>query len=61
MDRISARQIADILVTAPVWARLGLAIRDARMRERAADCLAATIVDRLSEVPAADPNQLSLL
>lgn len=53
MDR---DQISLILQTAPSWARLGLTVRDAALRERAADMLAATIVERLHE-PAARPHQ----
>jgi len=59
MDRIEARRISDILVEAPLWARLGLAIRDDRLRARAADCIAARIVDR-GDDNAADPDQLAL-
>ena len=34
-----------MLLNAPAWAKLGLAVPDARLRERAADALAATIVE----------------
>jgi hypothetical protein len=49
-----------ILQNAPAWARLGLAIDDPRLRERAADALAATIVARLEPSVAVDRNQLAL-
>lgn len=53
--------LSSILLTAPAWARVGLTMRDAQMRERAADALAATIVARLEEPPALpDRNQLCL-
>ncbi|GAA3895072.1 hypothetical protein GCM10022276_12700 [Sphingomonas limnosediminicola] len=58
MDRA---RLSSILLNAPAWVRLGLAVPDARLRERAADVLAATIVDKLDE-PAVikDRNQLPL-
>ncbi|WP_449471618.1 DUF6771 family protein [Sphingobium chungangianum] len=52
--------LTDIILNAPAWARVGLTMRDERMRERAADTLAATIIERLSPKPEADPNQLPL-
>jgi len=60
MERLDPRHIADILAEAPVWARLGLGVRHERMRVRAAHRLAETLVERLSEEPAADPDQLRL-
>jgi hypothetical protein len=61
MERIEARRISDILVEAPLWARLGLAIRDARLRTRAADCIAARIVERRDAEEGDDPDQFRLL
>jgi hypothetical protein len=50
-----------ILQNAPGWVRLGLTVRDPRLRERAADALAATIIQRLDEqVQVEDRNQLAL-
>jgi hypothetical protein len=50
-----------ILQTAPAWARLGLTVRDPALRERAADALAATIINRLDEpLQVQDRNQLPL-
>jgi hypothetical protein len=46
MDR---ERLSSILLNAPAWVRLGLAVPDARLRERAADALAATIADKLDE------------
>jgi hypothetical protein len=54
-------RLSKILMSAPAWARLGLTVSDPRLRERAADALAAIIAHRLDE-PAvcADRNQLAL-
>lgn len=63
-QRLDTRRLSTILRDAPAWARIGLTMHDPRLRERAADALAATIVQRLSEegAPAtADRNQLPLL
>ena len=58
MDR---DRLSSILLNAPGWVRLGLTVREPRLRERAADALAATIVERLDEpVFADDVNQLAL-
>ena len=59
MERIDRDQLADILLAAPGWARFGLTMPDARLRERAADALAATIIERLEGSPPPDVNQLS--
>jgi hypothetical protein len=49
-----------ILQNAPAWVRLGLSVSDPRLRERAADALAATVVQRLDEpVQVEDRNQLT--
>jgi len=53
-------QLCDILMNAPAWARVGLTMRDPRMRERAADALAATIQDRMHPQHRPDPGQLAL-
>jgi hypothetical protein len=50
MDRIEQQRIAAILLHAPAWARLGLAVRDERLRERAADTLAGIIAAKLGRV-----------
>jgi len=60
MDRITAPAIASMILTAPAWARIGLTVRDERLRERAADCLAAVIVARIEEEPEANRDQLAL-
>lgn len=54
-------QLFSILQSAPAWARLGLTVHDARLRERAADDLAATIVQRVNEpIREENRNQLAL-
>lgn len=58
MDR---ERLSCILQSTPLWARLGLTVPDPRLRERAADALAATILQRLNEpVTVKDRNQLAL-
>ena len=57
MDRDS---LSEIILNAPAWARVGLTMRDERMRERAADALAASIIERLNPTPEPDRNQLKL-
>ncbi|RVT91357.1 DUF6771 family protein [Sphingomonas crocodyli] len=61
MERLTIPRLADILLNAPGWARVGLTVPNARMREQAADALAATIVDRLGlEVDERDRKTLPL-
>ena len=60
MDRIDLRALSAILIEAPAWAQIGLTMPDQRLRERAADCLAATIIERLSGAAQPDPDQLAL-
>lgn len=53
--------IAASILSAPAWVRLGIAVPDQRMRERAARELAGVIVDRLDEPPMiADADQMAL-
>jgi hypothetical protein len=56
---IDSRAIADAIRAAPAFARLGLSVRDARLRDRAADALAETIAERLEPRPDTQ-DQLSL-
>lgn len=59
--RMDRERLTTILLTAPAWARLGLTVPDPRLRERAADALAATIVQRIDEpVRVVDRDQLAL-
>lgn len=61
IDTIDAERIADILTTAPTWARHALTSADTRVRAQGADEISALIRRRLAD-PAArpDPNQLAL-
>ncbi|WP_254911425.1 DUF6771 family protein [Sphingosinicella sp.] len=60
MERIERQELSAILLAAPGWAPVGLTMPDKHMRERAADTLAATIIEKLEGVPAPDINQLRL-
>jgi len=60
MERIERLELSAILLAAPGWARVGLTMPDERMRERAADALAATIIERLDGLSSPDVNQLNL-
>lgn len=59
MERIEREQLSEIILAAPAWARIGLTVRDERLRERAADTLAAAIIERLERDPV-NVNQLAL-
>lgn len=53
--------LSSAILTAPGWARVGITMPDARMRERAAEALAQAILDTVFRAPrAADADQLSL-
>ena len=59
MDRLAPSLIATSILDAPTWARLGIGVRDPRMRERAAEEIAARICQ--AERPAEpDTRQLPL-
>ncbi|MFC0687648.1 DUF6771 family protein [Novosphingobium clariflavum] len=60
MERIERQELSAILLAAPGWARVGLTMPDERMRERAADALAATIIEKLDGSSPPDVNQLNL-
>jgi hypothetical protein len=60
MKRIEQKELSAILLAAPGWARVGLTMPDARLRERAADTLAATIIEELQREAVPDVNQLRL-
>ena len=58
---MDVERLSFILFNALAWARLGLTVPDPRLRERAADALAATIVRKLDEAEhAPDRDQLAL-
>ncbi|MGD9471725.1 MAG: DUF6771 family protein [Novosphingobium sp.] len=59
MERIDREQLSEIILAAPAWARIGLTVRDERLREQAADTLAVTIIERLDHDPV-DANQFVL-
>ena len=52
--------LADAILSAPGWARVGITMPDATMRERAAYELARSIVERLTTASTADQEQLPL-
>lgn len=58
----TAAHIAQAIRAAPSWTKLGLSVRDERLRERAVDELAMVIAGGLedAEVPSFDWNQLPL-
>ena len=60
MERIERLELSAILLAAPGWARVGLTMPDERIRERAADTLAATIIEKLEGSSLPDVNQLNL-
>lgn len=61
MIELSPATVSAAIRSAPAFARLGLSMRDANTRERAADTLAVAIVERLERpVPSTDPNQMPL-
>ena len=60
MERLDTSRLAEIIAAAPEWARLGLGVRDDRVRERAADVIAAILANRLATPEPADTRQLML-
>ena len=60
MERIERDELSAVLLAAPGWARVGLTMPDERMRKRAADTLAATIIEKLEGASPPDVNQLRL-
>ena len=52
--------LSAIILNSPAWARVGLTMPDERMRERAADALAASIIEKLNPPQEPDRNQLPL-
>lgn len=58
---IAPADIVPVILAAPAWARLGIAVRDPRLRARAAETLARTILEELDDdALVRDANQLSL-
>ncbi|WP_156313363.1 DUF6771 family protein [Erythrobacter sp. SG61-1L] len=60
LERVGCDELSAIILTAPGWARVALTMPDEQMRERAADAIAATIIEKMSGVPGPDRNQLAL-
>jgi hypothetical protein len=49
IDRVEPHCLAAILAGSPMWARLALTAPDDRMRERAAETIAAIVLAKLAE------------
>lgn len=61
IDATDPEPVAAALLVAPAWQRLGIAVSDERLRKRAADALARSIVEQLArDQPPYDPRRLSL-
>jgi hypothetical protein len=61
MERIDRDLIADLVETqSPGWARVGLTMPDPDLRRRAANAIAAVIVEAISQEDQPDPRQLPL-
>lgn len=61
VPHLAPADIVPGILNAPGWARLGIAVRDPRLRKRAAETLARAILEELDEAtPTRDANQLSL-
>ncbi len=58
MERLTLPFLSEVILNSPAWARVGLTLRDDRVRLRAADALAATIIQRVNEPDEIDGNQL---
>lgn len=58
---LAPADLAPVILAAPAWARIGIAVRDPRLRARAAETLARAILEGLdADEPAQDVNQLLL-
>lgn len=61
MGHLSPSAVSAAINSAPAFARLGLSVRDPRLRERAVDALSLAIVDWLERPRAThDENQATL-
>lgn len=62
MEQIDSYALAEALLRAPGWARVGLTAPTPNMREKAAQELAESVLERLRGYPGLDdPSQLRLL
>jgi hypothetical protein len=60
-QHIATADISTAILTAPGWARIGITMPDEAMRERAAEALAQSILERIGgRETTPDPNQLPL-
>ncbi|MDB5705764.1 MAG: hypothetical protein JWN66_2880 [Sphingomonas bacterium] len=58
---LAPADMVPVILNAPAWARIGIAVRDPRLRARAAETLARSILEQLDgDAPGHDANQLSL-
>jgi hypothetical protein len=61
MDRLSPEAVSAAIKSAPAFARIGLSVRDPRLRDRAVDALSMAIVEQLKrQVAPADARQMAL-
>lgn len=60
MSRIDPAELASLLLTAPLGARIGLSTHSEGARKDAAKALAENVVRRLEGAPEVDRNQLRL-
>lgn len=62
MERVATSALTAAILAAPAWAHIGLTVRDPRLRERAAQEVAETVLDHLADDPAPEdhPDQLVL-
>jgi len=63
MDRfaLDSAALGAAILDAPSWALIGLAVRDPRMRQRAAQEIAETVLDRMEKpLYVEHPDQLPL-
>ncbi len=61
MERIDVSAIAEAILEAPGWARVGITLPSDHVRRQSARELAQTIAERIGErPPEPDPDQLAL-
>lgn len=60
MERIDPETIADALLNAPGWARVGITAPVEHLRKQSARELALAIVDAVDPARLPDPDQLAL-
>jgi len=57
MNRIERNEVADLILQAPGWVRLGIAAPASHLRWDAANELAQTILDRLNNESREEPGR----